>query len=74
MCFFSGHLNTYLVVFSLYLSITKKKKIEEKKLNKNLRKLLFILIKVNKGRGGVGLANVEEKFLSVNIINWGRCG
>ena len=35
-------------------------------------KILLILIKVDKGEGG-GSPNVDKKFLSVNIINFGRC-
>ena len=29
---------------------------------------------VDKGRGGGGSANVDKKFLSVIIINFGQCG
>ena len=46
---FFDHLNTYLAVFSLYLVIMKR----IKKMKRNLKKILFKSIKVDKGRGGL---------------------
>ena len=39
---------------------------------KKFTKILLISIKV--GRGGGASANVDKKFLSVNIINFGQSG
>ena len=62
---FFGTFISYFVVFSLYLSITKKKK----RVNRKKKILLLISIKVDKGQGG-GHRRWIKKFLNVNIINF----
>ena len=70
LVFFFGYFIKFLVVFSLYLAITMKK---SKRLKRRKRKNIIICDKSGKRRGSVGggSPNVDKKFLSVNIINFG---
>ena len=59
MFFFSLTFITYLRVFSLYIAIPKtflKEEIENKR-------IIIILIQMDKGKGGGGSPNVDTKFL-----------
>ena len=62
-----GIFNAYLVVFSPYQAILKQKTFKKKGNRRKNKKMLLILIKVDKGQGVVSEGG--GKILSVNIIN-----